>query len=218
MPTGTGRIIENVDWFFWDDAEWPGLINFEKFSALANEALSEAERQKFASARVSNRIVSVGESRNRASDDVEKYHQKISHHLAQLRKCDIERLNFWTTYYWRAGQNGVPVDTGLRLLKAYLNVLEYWGYAVRWRDAYDAQGRLRLVVVSKSASKLDRIVRTRQSPFNHVVAPHDQIEYCVHQNDILRIVGRPHQFSMEVAGAMWSFDYNNGRVDITPEA
>jgi hypothetical protein len=43
-PTGSGEFMENISWWFWDNPQTPGLLTFDAFSELLDQALSTDER------------------------------------------------------------------------------------------------------------------------------------------------------------------------------
>jgi len=127
--TGSGRIIENTHWWFWDDRSHPGLITREKFNELQRLALSEPERSKLSSALTGGGIVSryVRES----------YFAKINKYLVEEGKKG--RIDHWVGFRWDSRCFDV--------FKAYLNVLAYWGFDFAWKEIFDARCDPAIVVL-----------------------------------------------------------------------
>jgi hypothetical protein len=128
-PTGSGRIIDNIHWWFWDDAAYPGLITREKFDELQRLALTEAEQRKLSSALIRRGIVSRSARKF--------YFAKINDYLVQEGKQGgIDR---WIGFSWDSQCFDV--------FKAYLNILAYWGYDVTWKEIFDARCDPAIVVL-----------------------------------------------------------------------
>jgi hypothetical protein len=128
-PTSSGRIIDNIHWWFWDDADCPGLITRAKFDELQRLALSEPEQRKLSSALTRRGIVSRSAR--------EFCFAKINEYLVQDRKQGgIDR---WVGFSWDS--------QCLDVFKAYLNVLAYWGYDFTWKEIFDARCDPAIVVL-----------------------------------------------------------------------
>jgi hypothetical protein len=127
--TGSGRIIENIHLWFWDDRAYPGLITREKFDELQRLALSEAEQRKLSSALAGRGIVSryVRES----------YFAKINEYLVEQGKKGS--IDHWVGFSWDSRCFDV--------FKAYLNVLAYWGFDFAWKDIFDVRCDPAIVVL-----------------------------------------------------------------------
>jgi hypothetical protein len=127
--TGSGRIIENIHWWFWDDRAYPGLITREKFDDLQQLALSEAEQRKLSSALTRSGIVSRYAR--------EGYFAKINEYLVEEgKKGCIDR---WVGFSWESECFDV--------FKAYLNVLAYWGYDFTWKEIFDVRCDPAIVII-----------------------------------------------------------------------
>ena len=58
---GTGEFIDNIRWWFWNGAAFPGLISREQFSRIADRSLDPVERTKFSRMLVADLIVTNGQ-------------------------------------------------------------------------------------------------------------------------------------------------------------
>jgi hypothetical protein len=127
--TGSGRIIDNIHWWFWDDGAYPGLITRDNFKELQRLALSEAEQRKLSSALSRTGLA------NRPTREF--CFAKINEYLVEeAKQGGIDR---WVGFSWDSQCFDV--------FKAYLNVLAYWGYDFAWKEIFDARCDPAIVVL-----------------------------------------------------------------------
>lgn len=201
-PTGSGDFIENVRWWFWDDATTPGLMTSDAFSRLCQEALTHDEWGKLCVAQVQGRVASMRRRNNKLPSLPKDSLQKVGAHLRAIRDNDPEAFDQLIPSKWtRADVDGPMLD----VLKAYINVIESWGYLFSWqiiKDALDTEAAL--------------LVLTDGRPSHFIV------EY-----DVREVNGRPHEFSIWMngkggvgteterrGGGNWHFHYEDGGFDM----
>jgi hypothetical protein len=189
----------NIRWWFWDDAATPGLITGAAFSELCDAALSEAENGRLSVALVEDRVVTNAGRGKRASNADIRLLQKVDAYLRAARDAAPEALDRWVKSKWTRSDADAPM---LDVLKAYINVLEGWGYPYTWqviKDARDIEPATLLLAAGR--------------------ASHFFLE-----SDIREINGRPHEFSIwvdgrntasgRVGGGNWHFHYEDGGFDM----
>jgi hypothetical protein len=183
-PTGSGRIIWNVDWWYWDDAEFPGLIDSENFSDLRQAALSEQEYRKLVSAMIASDIVSLDGHQNRkALQEREAHFSKLNRFLLQAKKDRLDDVQRWIGVSWERNC--------LNVLKAYINVLGTWGYPYEWQQISDARGDPAILVLHDGKPAA-----------------------CMREADIRFIQGRPYRFSADIGAGAWRFDLSEPHLVI----
>jgi hypothetical protein len=184
-PKGTGRFIDNIRWWFWDDPSFPGLISRDKFEELRRMALSESENRAFSTALVKYSIVDwAGRSSSRTIEETNYYFEQINKFLVNMRENELSQIDKWIELDW-------CVDC-LDVFKAYLNVLDYWCYPYSWQEIRDARdGRGILVMYGNTP------------------------EYCILETDVRWVRGRPYRFIADIKGASWTFDVERPELTIT---
>ena len=68
-PGGSGNIIDNIEFWFWDDAVAPGLIDRDRFDELSKKALTASEHANYIRTLLSSQIASTSEYRRRGRND-----------------------------------------------------------------------------------------------------------------------------------------------------
>jgi hypothetical protein len=192
--SGTGHLIQNLEWMLWDDAKSPGLIGHDRFDLLKQRVLSTDERSRLARLLV-RRSMDV----NQGNDAIAQILQRLSEFLAEERETHYERLSQWLEMNLMQHANGRVVredgtfasNSILRAVAAYLNSLEYWGYGYRWEEVKSDQGDAALLV--RSGRGEIRVINRRD------------VEY---------IQGKPYRFSIVLRGAHWRFEDHIGHFEI----
>jgi hypothetical protein len=124
-PSGTGEFIDNIHWWFWDDAVTPGLLSRDAFSEVRSAALPTEDAARLSTALVSGSIESDGKKDAQAINTAKILLIKVSDYLARQRKTDPDIFSRWVKEKWtRADTREAMLD----VFKAYINVLEFWGY------------------------------------------------------------------------------------------
>ncbi len=200
FPTGTGQFIMNIDWWFWDDAETPGLMTGEGLSQAAKEALTEAEWGRFCVLLVIGRVHSTRPLGQATDADGRLLFAKIGRHLMEIREKDSHRFSEYVIPKWTSINVGTSM---LNVFKAYINVLEGWGYQYHWQSIKNAR------------DEDDGVLLLSRGTPTHRISP----------TDVKEIVGLPHDFSVwmngvgygheRIPGGMWRFNYNADEFDLS---
>ena len=158
--------------------------------------MSEREDSELSKAIVCNEIV----YRSRPNDDsafrdMEAIFAKLNEFLINTKKVDRDRVNQWMVWFWESQCSDV--------FKAYINILELWGYPYEWRQIVDTRGRPAILVLHEGEPAA-----------------------CIGESEIRFVSGRPHRFSVDIGGGSWHFDFAEpqlvinakGPVDADPES
>jgi hypothetical protein len=202
-PTGTGDFIVNIDWWFWDDPASPGLISIDRFAELRELALAPNEHKRLSGLLLSDRVVD-SQGRKRTSSEekafIDHALRKVGSHLAQIRKDEFTQLDYWLGSNfmlhddgWIKDQNGIRVNHDiLRVIAAYLNVLELWGFKYAWRSIVDGANSPALLLYRNGEPK-----------------------YCLTQSEVDYVQGKPYHFSIMTKRTAWQFDCNDNAFEIS---
>ena len=175
---GTGEFIDNIRWWFWNGAAFPGLISREQFSRIADRSLDPVERTKFSRMLVADLIVTNGQRHKRSPTEI-KLLEKVGRFCETLQNGDPD-----------ATQTEFLDDT-FSVLKAYLNILEFWGYGYSWKTVKDIRDKESIVILKNGAEI--------------VVVNNGEIQY---------ISGRPFKFEVSFKGMSWCFDENDQGIRV----
>jgi hypothetical protein len=205
-PTGSGFLIENVDWFFWDDITTPGLLSRDKFWELQRTALSESDFKALNMADALAGIISGGKIDETAIKTRDAFYKKASDFLANLCEKDKHAADYWLETDWVV--EDAPFGFEPRnVLKAHINILKHWGYDVDWYDAKDARGDQDVLIIMQRSRVMERIMADQAYTFHRDRAKKEFWEhYTIHTAEIIRVSGRPNRFCFELKGSTWEFD------------
>jgi hypothetical protein len=202
--TGTGRFIFNMDWWLWDDIASPGLISIDRFEELRRAALSPDEHKKLTMVLVADSVTDVRRRRNPQNNDPDfaQYAlEKVSNLLVEVRQEDFEHLSHWlgSNYMahddgWVRDQNGTRINRDiLRVVSAYINCLELWGFQYGWSSVQDSAAGPALLIHKKGEPR-----------------------FCLSRREVLYVQGKPYRFSIAMRRATWHFDTSEQVFQIGP--
>lgn len=201
QPSRTGAFVENIHWWFWDDAVAPGLLTSDSFSRLLSTALTDSEYGKVCTALVMSKIVTGGKpSRSLESPVVKALLKKASDHLANVRDKDPGNLDEWMQSNWSRENNSQPM---LDVVKAHINVLAFWGYPYDWSQIADAR-----------CAQTAMLFHSAGTPTHYM-----------REEDVREVNGRPMEFSIWIngigkvpnrtGGGNWHFHYEDAQFNTT---
>jgi len=194
--TGTGRFFENLEWTLWDDARSPGLIGYKKFDALKALVLAPDERSKLALYAVRNASASRGPKHTPAEEqEASAIFGKLNAFLVDLRDNKFNELSRWLDDNLMSDETGRVVSEDgthassdiLRVITAYVNCLELWGYGYQWERVEDSRG--------------DQALLIRSIRGNVHVITKAEVQY---------VQGKPYRFEICMRGVSWYFEDANG--------
>lgn len=200
--TGSGEFITNVDFWLWDDAASPRLIDIERFSELRKAALAPETNSRLNLFLISNSIVGF-EGRKRTSQEETVFSKsalsEVNKYLENVRANDFDSFNNWLSFDLMSEKGGAVSDqhgrrvsgSMISVVKSYINCLNLWGFEYNWKDIFDSRGNQALLITS------------REEPIASI--PLCEIQY---------IRGKPYRFTMGVRGGTWSFVDEEGRFFI----
>jgi hypothetical protein len=201
--TGTGDFIANLDWWLWDDLASPGLISVDRFEELRKLALGSDERERFSMILVRDTVVVRGKKQISSEDkEFAKYAlQKVGNYLLRIRQNDFEQLSNWVgsnfMLYedgWVRDQNGTKVNRDiLRVVAAYINCLELWGFGYTWSNILNGENKPVLLIHR-----------------------HGEPRFCLSQGEGNYVQGKPYRYSIDTKGAGWHFDSAYSSFEIRP--
>lgn len=163
----TGEFIDNLHWWFWNGPNFPGLISRESFSIAADRALTAEDRTKL------RRLLMTAEFQSNSSNASKEANRLLGLVSSFLSDSD-DTQDLVLSYIEENASDAV---------KAYINVLEYWGFHYSWCDVVNSFSEPCLLIAHNGVHKLT---------FN-----------CA---DIRFVQGRPFRFKMEGKGFSLSFD------------
>lgn len=194
--TGTGRFFENLEWTLWDDPRSPGLIGYKKFDALKALVLAPDERGKLALHAVRSASASKGPKHTPAEEqEANAIFGKLNAYLMDLRDNKFGELNKWLDGNLMPDKTGRVVSEDgthassdiLRVVAAYVNCLELWGYGYWWERIEDSRGDPALLI--------------RYSRGNAHVITKVEVQY---------VQGKPYRFEIYMGQVSWHFEDKNG--------
>ena|SRR5271166_613609 len=203
-PTGTGKLIVNLDWWFWDDPASPGLVSIDRFAALRELALAPNEHKRLSTLLISEELV-AGPGQKRSSSEekafIDHALRKVGNYLAQIRKDKFTQLDYWLGSNfmlhndgWVKDQNGMNLNHDiLRVVAAYVNVLEVWGFKYAWHSIQDSDNNPALLLYRNGEPR-----------------------YCLTQSEVEYVQGKPYRFSIMTKRGVWHFDCNDSAFEISP--
>lgn len=205
-PTGSGLLIENINWVFWDDRTTPGLLTRDKFLELRKIALSEREASDLNIAIAFARMISSNKRNEAAIKTRDILYKKVENFLANLCANDKNAADYWLESDWlmKDAPYGFEPEN---VLKAYINILNGWGYDVDWYDAKDARGDKGVLMIMLRSKVMESIMALNAQSFNKKPYTDKFWEhYAIRTSEISRVLGRPDRFRFELEGATWEFD------------
>lgn len=182
-PTGSNRFIDNIDWWFWDNSLYPCLISRDNFSTICQNALTEEEHKHLVLALMLSDIITEGRHNVRASKEMDRLLKRVSDYLLSQRLSTIEEILCWR-------KPNFSKDC-TKVLKAYVNIIESWGYPYSWVDGMDAQFRPGVILLSEV-----------QPPI------------FFRDEDVMYIHGPPFHFEVSSTGMSWWFSTDSGRLKV----
>jgi hypothetical protein len=196
--TGTGAFIANLDWWLWDDAASPGLLSIERFEKLRKLALTPDEHKRLSI------LLIRGQPGSRALPEDAKfvdYAMRVGNYLTQIRMNDFDQLDYWLGFDfmlhddgWVKDQNGVNLTHDiLRVVAAYVNCLELWGFEYTWCKIHDGANKPALLLYRNGEPR-----------------------YCLSQAEVDYVQGKPYRFSIITKLAAWHFNTNDNSFEICP--
>lgn len=194
-PSGTQRLYVIGNYLFWDDGFCPGLVKDEY--ALKKVALSEAEVSDFLFAGATEVA------------KIEKYRAKMTKFL--LAEAAEFRIEKWIRNSWTASEVHHPSQY-LNFLDAYCQILSFWNYPVKLHTAYDERDEPAMAILSR-ASKFDTLWKaaaTNTQPSQPAI-----VQHAFRISELQAIKGIPTNFTVQLTGAEWRFDYRVGELQIT---
>jgi hypothetical protein len=197
-PTGSGEFIENISWWLWDDPHTPGMLTYDAFYEILEQALTQDERGWM----VVNALSRIKRDRPPPRETIVKAKQlftKMDKYLINARERQPGQFQRIIRHKWTRADVTGPM---LNVLCAYINVLEIWGYPYRWRIIKDARDWEEAVLLETNG---------RPSHF-------------FREADIREINGLPQEFSIlvngvgygneRIGGGNWHFHYQDGGFDM----
>ncbi len=175
---GTGEFIENTDWWFWNGNSFPGLLTIDQFSNARDQSLALAERSELSRLLIADSIVSSGRRPERSARFLVLL-KKVSDYLESLTADDPNSTLFEF------------LDKPADVLKAYLNILQYWGYGYSWQTVKDVWNN-EAVLIQRDGILL-------------VVVSYDDVQY---------IQGRPFRFEVRFKGLSWHFNEGQNKIGV----
>jgi hypothetical protein len=161
---GTGEFVDNIHWWFWNGQNYPGLLSREVFSELMAECLTSGERTLLVS------TLMFSATPTKRADEVQKLLERVSSHLGKKSDLGNKIENHFE-------------DQAFDALKAYINVLEYWGLEYSWCDVVDHNNRPALLIQYQSLPKVTLL-----------------------KSEAKVLQGRPFRFQIIMRGGSLSFD------------
>jgi hypothetical protein len=164
------KFIENIEWMYWDDAEYPGLIRFDSFERLCQVVFGGRFGQ-YALASHTARIV----PRSRATEHkLLDYYDELDEYLTAERKKDPKLILCYMDAAWSRPSN----PPSLNVVRAHINILEHWGYRYAWKNILDARDTREGIVLSVE----------------------DVPTHAIFEHDLWHIDGYPSNFGIVVVG------------------
>ena len=202
--TGTGDFIYNISSVLWDDLSSPGLINMDRFFELHKAALLPEEHARLSSALIENSIVDDNGRYFISPEEklfVQRALKKVSAYLSAVRDSDFEKLGYWLSDNFMLHKDGWIKDQHesnighdiLRVVSAYLNCLNHWGFRYSWKEIRDSSGEPALLI-----------------------SRNEHPEFSLRQSDVLFIQGKPYRFVIEMKTSAWQFDSSGTCFTIKP--
>lgn len=198
QPTGTSQFIDNIHWWYWDGTRTPGLLTRDSFDKLMVSALPPEEQAEFILS--FSTMVTLGQKNFDREKRAKAFLTKMGTHLERIQTSNQVYFDEIVMKKWIRPNVKEPL---LDVFKAYLNVLEYWGYPYSWQSIKDAR-------------HLDAGI---------VLLVNGKPSHCIAEEDVGEITGRPHAFSVwmngvnkgerRIGGGNWHFRHDDGGFDMS---
>jgi hypothetical protein len=142
---GSNNFIDNIDWWYWDNAKYPCLINRDQFRSIRSKLLSSEDHSLLNTSLMLDTLVSFDGTKAPPND-----HNRLMKKLAILLEQELskhpESYSGLTEYEFN--------ENPQTALKAHINILEYWGLGYTWEDALNHRGLPQLILKNKNKRQL----------------------------------------------------------------
>jgi hypothetical protein len=142
---GSNNFINNIEWWYWDNAKYPCLFNRDQFSLIRTKLLDANDQSLLTSSLIADTIVSFDGTKTNQKN-LDRLLRKLAVHL------EGEFVNHPESYreLTQSEFNEDPQSA----LKAHINVHGFWGLGYTWEEAQNHRGLPQLILRNKSNRQL----------------------------------------------------------------